>query len=192
MAQISIVTAILLCRRMRMATRGCTSSAASSEAQVLRVPWTVIRGTLAVMMHRSKLRLKLRGSARTGIEAAPGHSVAIQLAAQEAKAWARIGDRRATEVALDRGRKLLEAMPHPDNLDHHFVVDPTKFDFYSMDCYRHLAEDRLAETLANEVIHASTDFDGTERAPMRPSRSPHYPRGSSSTARRSRTSSRAW
>jgi hypothetical protein len=43
----------------------------------------------------------------------------------------------------------------------------TKFDFYMMDCYRHLAEDRLAETLANEVIQASTDFDGTERAPMR-------------------------
>jgi tetratricopeptide (TPR) repeat protein len=106
-------------------------------------------------------------AARADIEAAPGHSVAIQLAAQEAKAWARIGDRRATEVALDRGRKLLEAMPYPDNLDHHFVVDPTKFDFYSMDCYRHLAEDRLAETLANEVIQASTDFDGTERAPMR-------------------------
>ena len=58
-------------------------------------------------------------------------------------------------------------MPHPDNLDHHFVVDPTKFDFYTMDCYRHLTEDRLAETLANEVIQASTDFDGTERAPMR-------------------------
>ena len=36
-----------------------------------------------------------------------------------------------------------------------------------MDCYRHLTEDRLAETLANEVIQASTDFDGTERAPMR-------------------------
>ena len=36
-----------------------------------------------------------------------------------------------------------------------------------MDCYWHLAEDRLAETLANEVIQASTDFDGTERAPMR-------------------------
>jgi hypothetical protein len=47
------------------------------------------------------------------------------------------------------------------------VVDPTKFDFYMMDCYRHLAEDRLAETLATEVIQASTDFDGTERAPMR-------------------------
>src|SRR5579862_2631347 len=55
-----------------------------------------------------------------GIEAAPHHSVAIQLAAQEAKAWARIGDRRQTEVALDKGRRLLEAMPYPDNLDHHF------------------------------------------------------------------------
>jgi hypothetical protein len=52
-------------------------------------------------------------AARTGIEAAPGHSVAIQLAAHEAKAWARIGDRRATEVALDKGRRLLEAMPYP-------------------------------------------------------------------------------
>ncbi len=106
-------------------------------------------------------------AARAGAEAAPHHSVAIQLSAQEAKAWARIGDRRMTEVALDKGRRLLEAMPYPDDLDHHFLVDPTKFDFYTMDCYRHLAEDRLAETLANEVIQASTGFDGTERAPMR-------------------------
>ena len=106
-------------------------------------------------------------AARTGIEAAPHYSVAIQLSAQEAKAWARIGDRRSTEVALDKGRRLLEVMPYPDNLDHHFVVDPTKYDFYMMDCYRHLAEDRMAETLASEVIAASTDFDGTVRAPMR-------------------------
>ena len=91
----------------------------------------------------------------------------MQLAAQEAKAWARIGDRRQTEVALDRGRRLLDSMPYPENLDHHFVVDPTKFDFYAMDCYRMLAEDKMAETLADEVIQASTDFDGTERAPMR-------------------------
>jgi hypothetical protein len=110
---------------------------------------------------------RCRHGSTAGIEAAPHNPVAIQLSAQEAKAWARIGDRRQTEVALDKGRRLLEAMPYPDNLDHHFVVDPTKFDFYAMDCYRHLAEDRLAGTLANEVIQASTDFDGTERAPMR-------------------------
>jgi hypothetical protein len=36
-----------------------------------------------------------------------------------------------------------------------------------MDCYRPLAEDRMAETLADEVIRSATDFDGTERAPMR-------------------------
>ncbi len=106
-------------------------------------------------------------AAQAGIDAAPHHSVAVQLAAQEAKAWARIGDRRKTEVALDQGRRLLDALPYPENLAHHFVVDPTKFDFYAMDCYRHLAEDKLAENLAGEVIHASTDFDGTERAPMR-------------------------
>src|SRR5262249_21433024 len=106
-------------------------------------------------------------AARAGLEAAPHHGVAVQLAAQEAKAWARMGDRRQTEVALDQGRRLLEAMPYPENLDHHFVVDPTKFDFYAMDCYRQLAEDKMAETLADEVIRSSTDFDGTERAPMR-------------------------
>jgi tetratricopeptide (TPR) repeat protein len=106
-------------------------------------------------------------AAQHGTDVAPHHPVAVQLAAQEAKAWARIGDRRQTEIALDRGRRLLEVLPYPENLDNHFVVDPTKFDFYAMDCYRMLAEDKMAENLADEVIRASTDFDGTERAPMR-------------------------
>ncbi len=61
-------------------------------------------------------------AAQAGAERAPHHSVAVQLAAQEAKAWARLGDRRQVEVALDRGRRLLEGMPHPENLDNHFVV----------------------------------------------------------------------
>ncbi|BBA95815.1 hypothetical protein RVR_10503 [Actinacidiphila reveromycinica] len=104
---------------------------------------------------------------QAGTEAAGHHGVAVQLAAQEAKAWARIGDRRQTEVALERGRRLLEGMPYPENLDHHFVVDPAKFDFYAMDCYRLVGEDRLARTLAEEVVRAGTDFDGTERSPMR-------------------------
>lgn len=106
-------------------------------------------------------------ASKAGLDVAPNHGVAVQLAGQEAKAWARLGDRRQTEVALDRGRKLLESMPYPENLDHHFVVDPAKFDFYAMDCYRLLGEDRFAENLASEVIRAGTDFDGAERAPMR-------------------------
>ena len=56
----------------------------------------------------------------------------MQLAAQEAKAWARIGDGRQTEVALDRGRRPLDSMQYPENLDHHFVADPTKFGFSRM------------------------------------------------------------
>jgi hypothetical protein len=106
-------------------------------------------------------------AAKAGSEVAPHHGVAVQLAGQEAKAWARLGDRRQAEVALDRGRKLLEGMEHPDNLDNHFVVDPAKFDFYAMDCYRRLGEDRLAATLADEVIRAGTEYDGTESSPMR-------------------------
>ncbi|MGW1758478.1 XRE family transcriptional regulator [Streptomyces mirabilis] len=106
-------------------------------------------------------------AAQAGGEVAPHHGVAVQLAGQEAKAWARLGDRRQVEVALDKGRRLLEGMPHPENLDNHFVVDPAKFDFYSMDCYRLVGEDKLARTLAEEVLRAGTDFDGRERSPMR-------------------------
>jgi len=58
-------------------------------------------------------------------------------------------------------------MPYPENTNNHFIVDPTKFDFYAMDCYRHLAEDKMAFTLAEEIIRTSTDFDGSEHAPMR-------------------------
>jgi hypothetical protein len=106
-------------------------------------------------------------AARNGMDIAPHQGVAVQLAAQEARAWARIGDRRQTEVALDQGRRLLDVLPYPDNVTHHFVIDPTKFDFYAMDCYRHLAEDAMAANLADEVIRASTDFDGTDHSPMR-------------------------
>ena len=102
-----------------------------------------------------------------GIAAAGEQSVAVQLLAQKAKAWARLGDRRQAEVALDQGRRLLEALPHPENLDHHFVVDPAKYDFYAMDCYRLLGEDQLAEAYASEILTTGTDVSGWERSPMR-------------------------
>lgn len=106
-------------------------------------------------------------AADAGRAAAPHHGVAVQLAGQKAKAWARLGDRRQAEVALEDGRHLLETLPYPDNLAHHFVVDPAKFDFYSMDCHLLLGEDRIARTLAQEVIRAGTAPDGRERVPMR-------------------------
>lgn len=107
-------------------------------------------------------------AAQTGLEVVrAGRGVAVQLAAHQAKAWARLGDRRQVEASLDRGRTVLGSLPYPENLDNHFVVDPSKWDFYTMDCYRHVGEDRLAETYANEVISSSTGFDGSARKPMR-------------------------
>ena len=106
-------------------------------------------------------------AATSGIELAPNSGAAVQLYAQQAKAFARVGDRRGVEVALDSGRRLLEGMDYPENLDHHFVVDPAKFDYYSMDCYRILGEDKRAEMLAEEVIRVGTDYVGDEVRPMR-------------------------
>ena len=106
-------------------------------------------------------------AAEAGTAIAPHSSAAVQLAGQRAKAWARMGDRRQVEVALDQGRALLEHLPYPEDLNHHFVVDPAKFDFYAMDCYRLVGEDKLAEVYAHEVMRSSTDPDGTERKPMR-------------------------
>ncbi|MEU6254311.1 XRE family transcriptional regulator [Streptomyces sp. NPDC047043] len=106
-------------------------------------------------------------AADAGLSVAPNESVAVQLLAQKAKAWARLGDRRQTEVALDAGRTLLESMPYPENVQNHFVVDPGKWDFYSMDCYRKVGDNQISETLAREVLRAGVDYDGRERSPMR-------------------------
>jgi len=102
-----------------------------------------------------------------GQAAAPGLGVWVQLAAQKAKAWARLGDRGQVELALDQGRALLEALTYPENLDNHFVVDPSKYDFYAMDCYRLLGENRLAQAYAEQVLRAGTVVDDQERSPMR-------------------------
>lgn len=106
-------------------------------------------------------------ASQTGAEAAGHRSVAVQLAAQQAKAWARLGNRRQVEITLDRGRALLDELPYPDNVDHHFVVDPSKWDFYAMDAYRLVGEDALTQLYAEEVLRLGTQFDGTERSPMR-------------------------
>jgi transcriptional regulator with XRE-family HTH domain len=104
----------------------------------------------------------------TGLAAVgPTHSVAVQLNAHRAKAWARMRDRREVEVALDAGRAVLDGLPYPSNVANHFVVDPSKWDFFTMDCYRHVGEDELAKVYAEEVMRAGTAPDGTVVKPMR-------------------------
>ncbi|GAA5053030.1 hypothetical protein GCM10023318_26430 [Nocardia callitridis] len=101
------------------------------------------------------------------LEASRNLGVGVQLAAQRAKAWARLGNPHEVEIALDEGRDILERLEHPTDLDNHFVVDARKFDFYAMDCCRVAGENRLAEAYANEVIRNSTNADGSTRNPMR-------------------------
>ncbi len=106
-------------------------------------------------------------AAQAGQDAAPGRSVAVQLYGQEAKAWARMGNHRHVVRALENGRVLLDSLPYPEHPDNHFVVDPDKFDFYAMDCYRLIGDDKLAEMHAREIIRKTTTADGTSTSPMR-------------------------
>lgn len=113
-------------------------------------------------------------AADAGAARAPDTQAAVQLAAQRAKAFARLGEPRQTAAALEAGRVLLERLPRPAHLDDHFVVDPAKWDLHAMDCYRVLGagrgdspENRLARGYAESVLAAGTDAAGVVLAPMR-------------------------
>lgn len=95
------------------------------------------------------------------------HTVGVQLFGQQAKALARLGDARGVHAALERGRRLLDRFPRPARPDHHFVVDPDKWDFYAMDAYRFVGQDDLARQHAIEVLRLGTAPGGAEKAPMR-------------------------
>jgi transcriptional regulator with XRE-family HTH domain len=55
-----------------------------------------------------------------------GSSAHIQAVAQEGRAWARMGDQRATRRALERLHRLVAALPAPDRPEHHYRYDPDK------------------------------------------------------------------
>ncbi len=105
-------------------------------------------------------------AAETGLAAAPNGSAAIQLAGQQAKAYARLRDAEAVRAALDWGRERLADRPYPSRTDHHFVVDPAKWDFYAMDAYRLARDDERAAQHARTVLELGSGPAG-ERAPMR-------------------------
>lgn len=107
------------------------------------------------------------GAVSDGLATASRSSVAVQLHAQAAKAWARIGNRVEVAASLERGRELLERTPLPSDTRNHFVIDPAKWDFYAMDCARRVGNDSLASTLADAVIKNSTTPGGVVVSPMR-------------------------
>ncbi|PRY00693.1 helix-turn-helix domain-containing protein [Allonocardiopsis opalescens] len=104
-------------------------------------------------------------AAQAGQEHAGVTSAGVQLALQEAKAWARMGDSRA-EDAMKAGNKVLAQLPRPTHPEHHFVFDPSKAEFYAATIYALLGWNDVAEEHAREVIDQCQQPTGT-RWPMR-------------------------
>ncbi|WP_394613136.1 XRE family transcriptional regulator [Lentzea sp. JNUCC 0626] len=106
-------------------------------------------------------------AAQAGIDAASSMSVAVQLYGQQAKAYARLGMASEVHAALERGSALLDTLPYPERPENHFVVDPEKWDFYAMDTYRIVGDNKHAKRNALEVIRRSISPDGLMTSPMR-------------------------
>ncbi len=63
------------------------------------------------------------------------NSAIVQLIMQEARGWAKLGNRQATESAIERASNLLQKLPAID-YPRHFIFDRTKFAFYIAACYQ--------------------------------------------------------
>jgi len=105
--------------------------------------------------------------AQMGQQVAGLTNAGVQLTLQEAKGWARLGDRKQTDDALTRGAAILNKLPVASHPDNHFVFDRTKYLFYAATCYTVLADNDRAEEHALEVINHHARPDGTTSAPMR-------------------------
>lgn len=164
------------------ALRGCLEydtgqhqTAEATRVEVLQLANEADNAVLAGWGHEMRAWFALtRGcyrevveAAQAGQDVAPGRAVSVQLLAQEAKAWARMDSPRNVVRALEKARLLLDSLPYPERPDNHFVIDPDKFDVYSMDCYRIIGDDKLAEMHARETIRKSTAPDGSVMSPLR-------------------------
>jgi tetratricopeptide (TPR) repeat protein len=86
-------------------------------------------------------------------------SAIVQATAQEGRAWARLGDRKQTRVALERVNRLVAVRSAPDQPEHHYRYDPAKAMSYAATTLS-WAGDPAAEPLAREVI-ADLEADAT-------------------------------
>jgi tetratricopeptide (TPR) repeat protein len=94
------------------------------------------------------------------------NSAIVQLVMQEARGWARLGNQKATESAINRGHDLLQRLP-AIHYPRHFIYDRTKFPFYAASCYQWLGDYEKAEKFALQVIQECEMNGTTERSPMR-------------------------
>jgi transcriptional regulator with XRE-family HTH domain len=92
-----------------------------------------------------------------------GSSAQVQATAQEGRAWARIGDSRATYAALRRVEALVSPLPMPQDPEHHYRYDPAKQQAYVATTLS-WAGDPAAEGYARQVLARLESFaDGPPR-----------------------------
>ena len=94
------------------------------------------------------------------------NSAIVQLIMQEARGWAKLGNRDAFEIAIERAHNLLQELP-AIHYPRHFVWDSIKFPFYVAACYQWLGEYDKAEEYATQVLRECEANGTTARSPMR-------------------------
>ena len=87
--------------------------------------------------------------------ASPNSSGRVMNTMKVAMASARLGDRVATERAIDQAAKEVAELPRPDEPDHHFVFDPPKIDYYAATAYTWLNDAESVRRHASAVIRES-------------------------------------
>jgi transcriptional regulator with XRE-family HTH domain len=95
-----------------------------------------------------------------------GSSAAVQAAAQEGRAWARLHQPRETYAAIDRVQRLVSPMPKPDRPEHHYRYDPDKSVAYTATTLAWLG-DPAAEDYAREIITRLAPHNEVARWPRR-------------------------
>ena len=106
-------------------------------------------------------------AAQAGEVAVGDSSVAARLALHEAKAAARLRDRRLAEDALDRARGIVDRLPWPFDELNHFAMDEATLAAHAATAYLWLGDDAAAEDCAWQVLVHQLKPDGTTNHPMR-------------------------
>jgi hypothetical protein len=100
-----------------------------------------------------------------GAELAPyGSSVAAQIAAQEARAAARVKDHPRTLAALGRANEALASLAVPERPEHHFTYDGRKLEWYTGTVLAWLGDDKCAEEISRGVIR---QYEKANHSPRR-------------------------
>lgn len=94
-------------------------------------------------------------------------TVLIQLAGQEAMAWARLRDFEQARRCLDRAEDHVSRIPFPSNPRNHFAIDAGKSAKAKMWTALDAGDLERAERAARYVIDEGLQPDGSHRMPMR-------------------------